>query len=104
MRLVVVLDVLLCRRHLLLGGARLRLLPRRGGHPRGAANVAVYVDATEDELFRLTTREGKLTVEREKVKIEMHRFSPVVQFEQDPVQILDALLLLYLNSQRLRAL
>ncbi|ONM41015.1 ATP synthase gamma chain 1 chloroplastic [Zea mays] len=34
----------------------------------------------------------------------MQPFSPVVQFEQDPVQILDALLLLYLNSQLLRAL
>ena len=64
----------------------------------------VCVDATEDELFRLTTKEGKLTVEREKVKIETQPFSPVVQFEQDPVQILDALLPLYLNSQILRAL
>jgi hypothetical protein len=100
----VVLDVLLRRRHLLLGGARQRLLPRRGGHPRGATGAAVYVDATEDELFRLTTKEGKFTVEREKVKIEMQHFSPVVQFEQDPVQILDTLLPLYLNSQLLRAL
>lgn len=41
LRLVVVLDVLLGRRHLLLGGARQRLLPRcrGGGHPRGAAAV-----------------------------------------------------------------
>lgn len=64
----------------------------------------ICVDATEDELFKLTTKEGKLTVEREKIKIEMQPFSPVVQFEQDPVQILDALLPLYLNSQILRAL
>jgi F-type H+-transporting ATPase subunit gamma len=64
----------------------------------------VCVDATEDELFRLTTKEGKLTVEHEKVKIETQPFSPVVHFEQDPVQILDALLPLYLNSQLLRAL
>jgi F-type H+-transporting ATPase subunit gamma len=64
----------------------------------------VCMDATEDELIRLTTKEGKLTVEREKVKIEMQPFSPVVQFEQDPMQILDALLPLYLNSQLLRAL
>ncbi|AQK93840.1 ATP synthase gamma chain 1 chloroplastic [Zea mays] len=34
----------------------------------------------------------------------MQHFSPVVQFEQDPVQILDTLLPLYLNSQLLRAL
>ncbi|KAL5197422.1 hypothetical protein ABZP36_000934 [Zizania latifolia] len=30
----------------------------------------VCVDATEDELFRPTTKEGKLTIKREKVKIE----------------------------------
>lgn len=62
------------------------------------------VDALEDEFFRLTTKEGKLTVLREKVgkrKVETH---PLLQFEQDPVQILDALMPLYLNSQILRAL
>lgn len=62
------------------------------------------VDAAEDELFRLTTREGKLTVEREVVRTPTPSFSPILQFEQDPVQILDALLPLYLNSQILRAL
>uniref|UniRef100_A0A7C9DUM8 F-ATPase gamma subunit n=1 Tax=Opuntia streptacantha TaxID=393608 RepID=A0A7C9DUM8_OPUST len=62
------------------------------------------VDAAEDELFRLTTKEGKLTVEREVVRAETPTFSPILQFEQDPVQILDALLPLYLNSQLLRAL
>ncbi|XP_073014149.1 ATP synthase gamma chain 1, chloroplastic [Typha latifolia] len=64
----------------------------------------VCVDAAEDELFRLTTREGKLTVERETVRTPTPSFSPILQFEQDPVQILDALLPLYLNSQILRAL
>jgi F-type H+-transporting ATPase subunit gamma len=62
------------------------------------------VDAAEDELFRLTTKEGKLTVERETVRTETVSFSAILQFEQDPVQILDALLPLYLNSQILRAL
>ncbi|CAA7409084.1 unnamed protein product [Spirodela intermedia] len=62
------------------------------------------VDAAEDELFRLTTKEGKLTVERETVRTPTQAFSPILQFEQDPVQILDALLPLYLNSQILRAL
>lgn len=62
------------------------------------------VDAAEDELFRLTTKEGKLTVERNVVKAETLAFSPILEFEQDPVQILDALLPLYLNSQILRAL
>ncbi|KAK1324321.1 hypothetical protein QJS10_CPA01g00888 [Acorus calamus] len=62
------------------------------------------VDAAEDELFRLTTKEGKLTVERDTVRTPTPSFSPILQFEQDPVQILDALLPLYLNSQILRAL
>lgn len=62
------------------------------------------VDAAEDELFRLTTKEGKLTVERDMIKTETLSFSPILEFEQDPAQILDALLPLYLNSQILRAL
>ncbi|KAK4755072.1 hypothetical protein SAY87_008829 [Trapa incisa] len=64
----------------------------------------VCVDAAEDEFFRLTTREGKLTVERDVVRTKTEEFSPILQFEQDPVQILDALLPLYLNSQILRSL
>ncbi|KAF3330077.1 ATP synthase gamma chain 1 [Carex littledalei] len=64
----------------------------------------ICVDAAEDELFRLTTKEGKLTVERETVRTPTTSFSAILQFEQDPVQILDALLPLYLNSQILRAL
>lgn len=64
----------------------------------------VCVDAAEDELFRLTTKEGKLTVERETIRAPTTTFSAILQFEQDPVQILDALLPLYLNSQILRAL
>ncbi|CAL5344516.1 unnamed protein product [Camellia sinensis] len=64
----------------------------------------ICVDAAEDEFFRLTTKEGKLTVERDVVRTQTIDFSPILQFEQDPVQILDALLPLYLNSQILRAL
>ncbi|KAL0362278.1 UNVERIFIED_CONTAM: ATP synthase gamma chain, chloroplastic [Sesamum calycinum] len=63
------------------------------------------VDASEDEFFRLTTKEGKLTVERDHV---MGRKKANLllnyQFEQDPAQILDAMMPLYLNSQILRAL
>ncbi|KAK1582129.1 hypothetical protein Q3G72_012129 [Acer saccharum] len=62
------------------------------------------VDAVEDEMFRLTTKEGKLIVERDSVKIGKGELSPLMQFEQDPVQILDAMMPLYLNSQILRAL
>lgn len=64
----------------------------------------VCIDAAEDEMFRLTTKEGKLTVERDTVMAKTEDFSPILQFEQDPVQILDALLPLYLNSVILRAL
>ncbi|KAG6584090.1 ATP synthase gamma chain, chloroplastic, partial [Cucurbita argyrosperma subsp. sororia] len=64
----------------------------------------VCVDAAEDEFFRLTTKEGKLTVERDTVRTSTSDFSPILEFEQDPVQILDALLPLYLNSQILRSL
>ncbi|KAJ0047231.1 hypothetical protein Pint_04116 [Pistacia integerrima] len=62
------------------------------------------VDAVEDELFRLTTKEGKLIVKRDSVKVSGGRLSPLMQFEQDPVQILDAMMPLYLNSQILRSL
>ncbi|KAH9539553.1 hypothetical protein CY35_15G063100 [Sphagnum magellanicum] len=62
------------------------------------------VDAADDEMFRLTTKEGKFSVEREVVRTETPEFTGVLTFEQEPIQILDALLPLYLNSQILRAL
>ncbi|PON91971.1 ATPase, F1 complex, gamma subunit [Trema orientale] len=62
------------------------------------------VDAFEDEFFRLTTKQGKLSVERASVRKRSEGLSPLLQFEQDPVQIIDAMLPLYLNSQILRAL
>lgn len=66
------------------------------------------VDALDDELFRLTTKEGKLALERENVEGLEDRgassASPLMIFEQDPVHILDAMMPLYLNSQILRAL
>ncbi|CAI9784204.1 unnamed protein product [Fraxinus pennsylvanica] len=65
----------------------------------------ISIDASEDEFFRLTTREGKLTVERDHaIRLRRSIFSPNYQFEQHPAQILDALMPLYLNSQILRAL
>lgn len=64
------------------------------------------VDAKEDEVFRLTTKGGKLIVERniDIQKTKSEELCPILQFEQDPVQILDALMPLYLNTQILRAL
>ncbi|KAM7492710.1 hypothetical protein LguiA_035631 [Lonicera macranthoides] len=62
------------------------------------------VDASEDEFFRLTTKDGQLAVERDSVRAKKEGLLPNMEFEQDPVQILDALMPLYLNNQILRAL
>lgn len=64
----------------------------------------VCVDAAEDELFKLTTKEGQFVVERETIRTPTPEFGGVLAFEQEPIQILDALLPLYLNSQILRSL
>lgn len=62
------------------------------------------LEAADDEIFRLTTRGGEFEVERQRVTTEARPFPRDMLFEQDPVQILDALLPLYLNNQLLRAL
>ncbi|WP_448603045.1 F0F1 ATP synthase subunit gamma [Thermoleptolyngbya sp.] len=63
------------------------------------------LETPDDEIFRLTTRGGEFAVEREKVTApEARSFPQDMIFEQDPVQILNALLPLYLNNQLLRAL
>lgn len=63
------------------------------------------VDAGEDEFFRLTTKGGNLIVERDHIMgMQRAKMLPNYEFEQDPAQILDALIPLYLNSQILKAL
>ena len=62
------------------------------------------LEAADDEIFRLTTRGGEFQVEREKVTTPLQNLPRDMIFEQDPVQILNALLPLYLNNQILRAL
>lgn len=62
------------------------------------------LETADDEIFRLTTRGGEFEVERQKVTTTARSFPRDMIFEQDPVQILDALLPLYLNNQLLRAL
>ncbi|MEA5468326.1 F0F1 ATP synthase subunit gamma [Spirulina sp. 06S082] len=62
------------------------------------------LENADDEIFRLTTSGGEFRVEREKVAKKMDSFPRDMIFEQDPAQILDALLPLYLNNQLLRAL
>lgn len=62
------------------------------------------LEAADDEIFRLTTRGGQFEVERQKVTSEARPLPRDMIFEQDPVQILDSLLPLYLSNQLLRAL
>ncbi|MEM1366422.1 MAG: F0F1 ATP synthase subunit gamma [Cyanobacteria bacterium P01_H01_bin.15] len=62
------------------------------------------LETQDDEMFRLTSRAGSLDVERSTVTPEMSEYPRDMIFEQDPAQILDALLPLYLNNQLLRAL
>jgi len=58
----------------------------------------------DDEIFRLTTRGGQFQVERERVPSQAPALPRDMIFEQDPVQILNALLPLYLSNQILRAM
>jgi F-type H+-transporting ATPase subunit gamma len=62
------------------------------------------LEAADDEIFRLTTRGGQFEVERQKVTTQARPLARDMIFEQDPVQILDSLLPLYLSNQLLRAL
>lgn len=62
------------------------------------------LEAQDDEIFRLTTRGGQFEVARERVATQVRALPRDMIFEQDPVQILDSLLPLYLSNQLLRAL
>ncbi len=61
-------------------------------------------EVQDDEIFRLTTKGGQFQVSREKVASPTKSLPRDMIFEQDPAQILEALLPLYLNNQLLRAL
>ncbi|MDY7020328.1 MAG: F0F1 ATP synthase subunit gamma [Cyanobacteriota bacterium] len=61
------------------------------------------LEVQDDEVFRLTTNEGQLDVTREKVAVTPKVIPRDMLFEQDPVQILDALLPLFLTNQLFRA-
>merc|ERR1711939_741691 len=62
------------------------------------------VDFAEDEVFRLTTNDGKMSVTRDKIDMSKSQLDGSLIFEQEPSQILDALLPLYMNSTVLRSL
>lgn len=61
------------------------------------------LESQDDEIFRLTTKGGQLEVTREKVTTPMKSLPRDMIFDQNPVQILDALLPLFLTNQLLRA-
>merc|ERR1712118_408143 len=62
------------------------------------------VDFAEDEVFRLTTTDGKMSVTRDKIDMNTSQLDDLLIFEQEPSQILDAMLPLYMNSTVLRSL
>lgn len=58
-----------------------------------------------DEVFQLTTESGKFEVERKDLgAAEPQEFPNDMIFEQDPIQIVNSILPLYLNGQILRTL
>jgi F-type H+-transporting ATPase subunit gamma len=61
------------------------------------------LETAGDEIFKLTTKDGKFGVEREKVaRAEPKKFEADMLFEQEPSQLLNAILPLYINGQILR--
>jgi len=58
-----------------------------------------------DEIFKLTSKEGDIAVTKETMPVaEAKEFAPDMIFEQEPSQLLNAILPLYLNGQLLRTL
>merc|ERR1712128_407137 len=58
-----------------------------------------------DEVFQLTSDSGKFGVERQQLDVaEPQEFPNDMIFEQDPLQIVNSILPLYLNGQILRTL
>jgi len=58
-----------------------------------------------DEIFKLTSKDGDISVEKSSVPVaEPKEFAPDMIFEQEPSQLLNAILPLYLNGQLLRTL
>jgi F-type H+-transporting ATPase subunit gamma len=63
------------------------------------------ITKTGDEVFQLTSESGKFGVERKELDIaEPQEFPNDMIFEQDPIQIINAILPLYINGQMLRTL
>lgn len=61
------------------------------------------LESEYDEMFRMTTKDGKMSVEIDAVKNGGKEISPDMLFEQEPSQLINAIMPLFLNSQILRA-
>jgi len=63
------------------------------------------MEMENDEIFKLTSKDGDIAVEKEALPgAEPANFMPDMIFEQDPEQLLNSILPLYVNGQLLRAL
>merc|ERR1719487_2266758 len=63
------------------------------------------LEMEDDEIFKLTSKDGNIAIEKEKVPVaEPAQFVPDMIFEQEPSQLLNAILPLYLNGQLLRTM
>lgn len=66
---------------------------------------ATEISKEGDEVFQLTSDSGKFEVSRRELEaVEPQDFPNDMIFEQDPIQIINAILPLYLNGQILRTL
>jgi F-type H+-transporting ATPase subunit gamma len=70
--------------------------------------VPLFPDGLEmegDEIFKLTSKDGEISIEKEKLEVaKPMEILPEMIFEQEPSQLLNALLPLYLNGQILRTM
>ncbi len=62
------------------------------------------LEVGDDEIFRLIVKGGKFQVDRQALETTVREVPSEMIFEQDPTEILDAILPLYINNQLLRAL
>ena len=63
------------------------------------------IEMEGDEMFQLTTKNGEFSVEKDgRDAVAPAEFPSDMIFEQDPLQILNAILPLYINGQVLRML
>jgi len=64
----------------------------------------ICVDYASEEVFRLTTKNGEITMNRETIEIDNSKWQYKLIYEQFPEEVNNSLQPLYLNSTILRAL